>query len=795
MATSIPQLWLGRRTSLGLALLVALLLVLVPARAQTAEEATEAVELQLEVRVKGYPLNLIAAFTQFPDGELASPRSELVELGIEPSSDGAPDDLIRLRDVPGLSYVYDESSQSIDLELPDSSRIARSISTGKGDMLEPTPSGMGLVLNYDASIAAGYDIPDSATAFDGASLTLDARAFSKFGTLRQSGTIASRNFSQVEAVRLDTTFTHSDHRRTLEYNVGDIISGNLRWNRAVRLGGGQIRRNFGLRPDLITVPLPEFQGTAAVPSTLDIYVGQTQAYSGSVEPGPFVVNDLPVINADGNATMVLTDANGNRIETETEFYYSPHLLKQGLVDFSVEGGVVRRDYGTESFGYGDEPVGLASLRYGLTNLITAEAHVEGKSDLLNGGLGAVFSAKKLGTFSIAAAGSLSGDDEGAYLFAGWEGTFGNFTASASMARAFGDYLDLAAATEVRPPGQPFVSKIPSALEQVSLAYEFPQYDSGIALNFVHSNPAVGHDTYLVSAGYNQTFARDITLFVNGFKNFGKKGGYGGYLGVTIPLGKDITTKSGVMVTDKSWSAGAEASRAPDPDKGGIGWSVGHTEAKDGNRATTARGLYYSPYGQARGEVAGNQDEIAGAAGFQGAAVLAGGGVMLSAPIDDAFAIVDTGAPDIPVKFENRVIGKSGKNGKLLLPNLRSYQQNKVSLDVDELPPEMAAGETEFVVVPRDGAGVVVDFGLKADARNFSVLVTDATGQPVTEGTEVLLEGSDETFFAGYDGLVYLTDLNDQNRIIVKLPDRDCAIEFAITSDLDPYQDLGPFQCS
>ena len=34
---------------------------------------------------------------------------------------------------------------------------------------------------------------------------------------------------------------------------------------------------------------------------------------------------------------------------------------------SVEAGVVRRDFGSESFGYGDEPVGLASLRYGMTD--------------------------------------------------------------------------------------------------------------------------------------------------------------------------------------------------------------------------------------------------------------------------------------------------------------------------------------------------------------------------------------------------------------------------------------------
>ena len=42
----------------------------------------------------------------------------------------------------------------------------------------------------------------------------------------------------------------------------------MNWTRPVRLGGGQVQRNFGIRPDLITMPLPSLSSSAAVASTV-----------------------------------------------------------------------------------------------------------------------------------------------------------------------------------------------------------------------------------------------------------------------------------------------------------------------------------------------------------------------------------------------------------------------------------------------------------------------------------------------------------------------------------------------
>ena len=80
----------------------------------------------------------------------------------------------------------------------------------------------------------------------------------------------------------------------------------------MRVGGLQVSRNFAIRPDLVTYPLPQFAGQAAIPSTVDLYIDNFRTQSASVNPGPFVIDNGPRINGAGQATVVTTDALGRR---------------------------------------------------------------------------------------------------------------------------------------------------------------------------------------------------------------------------------------------------------------------------------------------------------------------------------------------------------------------------------------------------------------------------------------------------------------------------------------------------
>ncbi len=108
--------------------------------------------------------------------------------------------------------------------------------------------------------------------------------------------------------------------------------------------------------------------------------------------------------------------------------------------------------------------------------------------------------------------------------------------------------------------------------------------------------------------------------------------------------------------------------------------------------------------------------------MDGAIAVAGGGVFATNRIDDAFAVVDVGAPDVDVQFQNRPVGKTDGQGRILVPGLNSYEPNTVSIDPKNLPVDADVPATKEVVVPADRSGVVREVrgvgGAEGSARHL-----------------------------------------------------------------------------
>ncbi|MFD2137447.1 hypothetical protein ACFSLT_23805 [Novosphingobium resinovorum] len=103
------------------------------------------------------------------------------------------------------------------------------------------------------------------------------------------------------------------------YEAGDLVTRTLPWSNAIRLGGVQVSRDFAVRPDVVTYPVPAFAGEAALPSSVQLFIDNHEAFGGSIQPGPFVMNPLPQINGAGQASIVVTDALGRQVATQVPF--------------------------------------------------------------------------------------------------------------------------------------------------------------------------------------------------------------------------------------------------------------------------------------------------------------------------------------------------------------------------------------------------------------------------------------------------------------------------------------------
>ncbi len=773
----------------GLALaLAAALFVAGPAFAN--EPPSQPLDLQLEVSINGQPTRLIGAFVLDTQNHLSATREELRVLGLIVPGTGPPEAVVVLDQIVGLTYRYDEIKQAVAIAVPDRLRVTRNYSAQPLPSEVTPQSSTGLLLNYSAFSEASHNFEDSITGINGGSLSLDARAFSPYGTIIQSGLLGTTTFSDTTALRLNTIWSYSDEVNARSWRAGDITSGGLSWTRPIRMGGAQVQRNFTLRPNLITMPLPSFTGSAAIPSTIDVYVNNVKTYSQQVEAGPYHIENLPVVTGSGTARVVVTDASGRETEQESAFFTSPDLLRHGLFDYSLDLGVARRDYGTESFGYDDTPLGLGSLRYGLADWLTGEFHVESDGHLLNGGVGLVAGLGSFGEVTAALAAS-TGDELGGLFFAGWNNRFGRLGINASTRRTLGDYEDLASVT-VESAAAFDIGLNPRAIDQLSLSYGFPDYRASVGAGLVHIERENGDHTLIASGSLSKSFDNSLSFYASGFLE-SDDGGYGVFAGLSYPFGKTLSASSNTSLSAEGVTAVASLGKSRNGDPGSYGWRL--SKGIGGNPFASAEADYQGTAGLLRARAYQQGVSSSLSMVLDGSLVAAGGSVFVGNQIDEAFAVVDAGSGDVPVRLENRPVGATRSDGKLLVPGLKAYQNNKISIDIANLPVMSDIPRTETTVVPRENSGVSIDFGIKTVNTAAIVIVTDNEGKILPPGSAVTLKGQDEPFLVGFDGEVYMTGLAAENEFESTVNSVVCSGHFNFTPVKDEQQVIGPLKCA
>ncbi len=758
----------------------------------------------LEVFINGQPTHLIGEFRRLPDGGFACRAKELRELGLRPPEGVADDDLVKLADL-GARTEYDETAQRILITVDDAHRLRKvyDLKRGLGRRVvdEVSRKDTGLVVNYSLLTSARTDNAFASSSFEGASANLESWIFSPVGTFSGSGFLRYDEFRNVEAVRLDTAWQFTDLKRSITYRIGDLIASGPNWARPVRMGGGQISRNFAVRPDLLTTPLPSLSGTAAVPTTVDVYLNNVKVHTQEVEPGPFTITNIPAISSSGVARLVMRDASGREIEVKKSFYTSSSLLRAGYLEFSASAGLPRLSYGEKSFDYVHTPGGTLSARYGISDRLTVHGHAEASRDLLlfGGGITGVLFDKVLAT----AAGAFSHSDLGTgYLAYGeLETRLGNFSLKASAQHIFGDYTDLAgisaAATGAGGLSQGIYTSgdFPRAVDMISVGYALPDISGGISANFLHTEKADGEITNTLALNYNQRILDDISFYATAFADVRKLDRPSVFVGVTIPLGGARGTVSTGASYDEQgrYRATVSYSKPLKQKNNSFGWRARATYGD--LKSAQASLAWRSSKGTVRGTVMHLEDNTLGYVSADGAVIVAGGGVFATNRIYDSFAIVDAGAPGVTVRYENRPIGRTGRDGRLLIPTLRSFDRNKISIDPETLPVDARVPTDKKYVVPADRSGVVVDFGVKAHSDSALVTFVDPSGRPLEVGSEVRLRGGGEATLVGYDGQAFLEGLSDSNTVRITTPSATCEATFAFRPKPGEQVRIGPVTCT
>lgn len=784
--------------------------------------------LHLDVMLGGQSIGLLGSFVQRADGSFVVQRKELEELGIRAPPGARPDEAVPLSAIPGLAYRYDEAAQSIDFQLPEAARLPR-IYDARPDEKQAVTGGYsatGAVLNYTLFGASDGRQPDDFWRVPNLSATLDARLFGTFGVLSQTGILSSHTQpgSQAEALRLETGWSYSDPASMLSYRAGDTISGGLAWTRPIRLGGAQIQRNFALRPDLVTLPLPSLSGSASVPSTVDVLVNGIRTVSQDVGSGPFRITNLPILSGNGNASIVVRDASGQQTETTLPFVVSSKLLRPGLLDFSAEIGMPRLEYGLRSSVYSEDVAASGSARYGLSDRLTLLTHAEATRSFGAGSFGAVLGLGSLGLLTAAATGSWRDGATGGQAYAAFESSFGSVSFLASSQRSFGNYQDLASVASLSQPGAGGLASglsdyvagggglagsglwsrsllPPRALDRLSIGVPVPTLGGGLNLGITHLRDTDGTRNRIVNASYTRAIKGGGSFYATVFADLDDRRSSGLFAGITVPLGGDVFSSGGFSRSGSTWQLAAEIAKPLRLESGSIGWRIRDVEGGAGQMRRSASLGYRGDKAQIEGSVAQTDAGFSGTAQLDGAIVLAGGGLFLANRIDDAFAIAKVGAPDVDVLFENRVVARTDRSGNALVPMLRSYQANQISIDPRGLPLTAVVENTQEVLAPPDRAGVVVDFGTRSIASSAVVILHDGAGKPLQAGLRANLrpdlrgvESEGPSFTIGYDGRAFIDHLGPDNTLAVQVAGGSCTARFPFTPRDGEQVVIGPVPC-
>jgi len=810
---------------------------LLPASAwPVAHSAT--MELYLEVFVNGVSMRKIVPVRHRADGHLALQEVELRGVGLLPGASALQaDGWVDVSRLDGVQARYDEATQTLHLNAQNAAMVVRALdaagsTTSAHTQAAAEPVALGAFINHSFTLNTAGAGLRGVRRYQSVAGLLQTNVYGRWGVLssahvvdgmRLVGGQAGRTDKRWRTVRLDTIWSWYDEDRLLTVTAGDLVGSSLAWTRAVRLGGIQVRRNFAIRPDLVTMPMLDgIAGSAEVPSTVELYIDNMRRFSQDVAPGPFAITNLPPLAGAGTARLVVRDVLGRETVSETPFYASSNLLAKGLLDFAVEAGMARRNVGMRSNDYDRHLLASATARYGFSNAITLEGTLQGGNPaggrLGLAGAGAVFQLGALGVAGLSGAAShyrparalpVSGLERGAqfalHLETGLRGmdfsarhqwTHGRFHDQVSSTLELPRAISPAQAAHARSQARP-----PRRMSQFSLGlagYGFGQATEGangsapsVSLSYTPITHADGVRARLFGVNLGQRLPGGAWLSISALRDLDQRNSgsvfamFSWFLDREAGAGLNASASVAKARGNRAHST-LELSQSETYAEGSVGWRVRSTQGLNHSVDTTsqlASASYRHRYGRIEAAVEhlrgrGVRSQMNGRMQIDGAVVMAGGGVFFSNRIDDAFAVVNVGEPGVQVLRENTRIGATDADGQLLLPGLRAFERNQIAIDPMSLPLDARIPVLQRDVRPRWRSGAVVDFDVTAHTRSALVTLTDAGGAHLPVGTTVRLNQQAETV-VGYDGQVWFEHVAEHNRLSAVLADGStCSASFS-----------------
>jgi outer membrane usher protein len=146
----------------------------------------------------------------------------------------------------------------------------------------------------------------------------------------------------------------------------------------------------------------------------------------------------------------------------------------------------------------------------------------------------------------------------------------------------------------------------------------------------------------------------------------------------------------------------------------------------------------------------------------GAIVLIGGGMYFTRPVEDGFALVRV--PDVSgvrAYVSNQEVGRTGRHGDVIVPNLLAYYGNRVSINDADVPMDRDLPKDAVLLAPPFRGGAIALFPAPRPSRvtgQFVVVHGLTIVTPANWGLTIARPAGTISTGLGGDGAFYLEDL-------------------------------------
>lgn len=716
---------------------------------------------------------------------------------------------ISLRSIQGVNFVFDEKNLALNItaeaELLPSSSLGLRAERRRGARLGSTNSAF---LNY-AVTASGGTATRTGLGFAGEA----GVRLGDYLLLADGGTVESS--SSKRFVRLMSSVTRDDTENLRRIVVGDVLTPTRDFSSGVNLGGIGITKVYGLDPYFVRFPTQSLSGSVALPSDLEVYVDGQRVRAEKLKPGEFELRDILAYGGAQNVQLVIRDAFGRVQQLNYSLYFSEQPLQRGLHEYSYNLGALRRRFGLESNAYG--PAALTMFhRYGVSGAVTLGWRGEATRHLVNTGPTATVVLGNLGVATLGLTHTAIAGKRGSAALASYSYQTKNWSLGLFLRHDSAAYAGL---------GDP--PSMTNRKHEGSLAASYRLAGGAGSVSFSHTALSVRRDTLASVASAAQpynvflmdsrrasslTFATPVgssrTLFTAGLSHI-KSGNRGSRneisLGLNILLGNDYTSAANYRRERDGHTESIRFTKNQ-PIAEGLGYSVFLDHSGGATDGTQLRSniQYNAPaavlraeYGRFQGLGQTVEDQRLSIAG---GAVLVGGHAAMTRPVTESYAIVKVGdVAGVGILVDGQQMGKTDKQGILVLPSLSAYYDSSVALATGALPMEYSLPAAVKRVSPSLRSGAFVDFGV-VKTQAFMGKLKSRKG-PVTKALEfrefqINVGGKPQTFVTGRAGEFYIENLKPGTyEGTLAVDGQPCAFNLNIPPSDEIFVELGELVCA